>query len=400
MFLTDVSGLTHGSEKIIPVKCQFNISEKCRKIVETQYSSILRTITNNNGKYICLACSNKRNSKNSKRGRDAPSTKYYFDDNFFQNIDSPEKAYLLGWIASDGHIGNKKFIIKIHKRDLSILEKLRDIICKEIPIKEYRENMVEITINSRQISKDLCKLLKLEFEEKGSHKKDFLVQFPDLETEELKWNFLRGYFDGDGSVSINKDKRSDTQVPRCNIASTSEKILDQIKDFCNIYCTVTNSQIIWTGLNAIQFLTKLYENKNDLFLKRKYNKYLSFKDWFPRKSRILETFKYIKMISDAITPLKTKSSHGYILHLIKKIKEKKDIIYYDTCIKIEPKPGYYLKLKALNIIYDLGYDLVNDGEIIDENYTGTIIAKIMKIDDEAPELELPIKLIEIVPIKK
>lgn len=60
----------------------------------------------------------------------------------FKKIDSPEKAYLLGWIASDGSIRYFGFIIKFHKKDLKILEKLRDIICKDLPINEYRENMV------------------------------------------------------------------------------------------------------------------------------------------------------------------------------------------------------------------------------------------------------------------
>jgi len=257
--------------------------------------------------------------------------------------------------------------------------------------------MVELTVNSIQMSKDLCKWLKLPFTKDSSRKKDSIVQFPDLQTEELKWHFLRGYFDADGYIS--SDKKLTFKSPRCSISSNSEKMLNYIREFCNIKCCISSHEIIWIGMNVIQFLNKLYTNST-IHLERKHNKYLHLKDWFPRKFKILKTFKYTMLTQQTIRPLKPKSSPGYILHLIKKIKEKKDIIYYDTCIKIEPKPGYYLKLRALNIIYDLGYDLVNENEIIDENYSGTIIAKIMKIDEEAPELELPIKLIEIVPIKK
>jgi len=146
---------------------------------------------------ICRFCSLHRINNSN--------TKYLFDDCFFEHIDSPEKAYLLGWIASDGSIRYSGFIIKIHKKDLKILEKLRDIICKKLPINEYRENMVEITIASQKIiAADLTKHLKLPFSKDSSYKKSNIVQFPDLETEELKWHFLRGYVDGDGSIYTTK----------------------------------------------------------------------------------------------------------------------------------------------------------------------------------------------------
>lgn len=148
MFFTDVSNLGYYSKKLVKIQCEFNTSNKCKQIVEQEYRAIIKNINNNQGKYRCLFCAH---------------SKYNFDLNFFKNIDSEEKAYLLGWIASDGYIGKKFIRIKIHKKDIKILEKLRDIICKEIPIKIKNEKYVQFVVNSVNICKDLCKWLKLEF---------------------------------------------------------------------------------------------------------------------------------------------------------------------------------------------------------------------------------------------
>lgn len=47
MFLTDISGLSYGSDKIVQVNCQSKLSEKCKKVVEAAYKSIYKTLLNN-----------------------------------------------------------------------------------------------------------------------------------------------------------------------------------------------------------------------------------------------------------------------------------------------------------------------------------------------------------------
>ena len=67
-------------------------------------------------------------------GRKNPNKKYFFDEGFFNKIVSEEKAYFLGWIASDGYIGENNFSLYINKKDVYILEQLKNLICPEIPI--------------------------------------------------------------------------------------------------------------------------------------------------------------------------------------------------------------------------------------------------------------------------
>ena len=51
--------------------------------------------------------------------------KYQCDENYFNIIDCPNKAYWLGFIAADGYIqkNNKRLTIELHMKDISHLRK-------------------------------------------------------------------------------------------------------------------------------------------------------------------------------------------------------------------------------------------------------------------------------------
>ncbi len=53
---------------------------------------------------------------------------------FFTKIDTEFKAYLLGWIASDGYISNNGFKILRKDTDEDIVKILKDGICPELPL--------------------------------------------------------------------------------------------------------------------------------------------------------------------------------------------------------------------------------------------------------------------------
>ena len=73
------------------------------------------------------------------------SNKYVFDKTFFQEIDTEEKAYILGFIYADGNISNiendKHYRIRIllKKSDSNILEKIKTAIKYTGPI-HYRKS--------------------------------------------------------------------------------------------------------------------------------------------------------------------------------------------------------------------------------------------------------------------
>jgi deoxyuridine 5'-triphosphate nucleotidohydrolase len=311
------------------------------------------------------------------------------------DIDSEHKAYLLGFIASDGHIQKDEIQIKIHERDLDILRELRDFVCKDLPIREGRDNMVTLTINSTQISKDVCVHLGINF-----GKKDTTVRFPELKYEQLQWDFLRGYFDGDGCVSTKK-----SGYPQCSISSNSETMLESIRDFCTIPCSIYRNQIVWEGINAVDLLAQLYCDAS-MFIPRKYTMFLSIANWQSttvdmRRNPIpkrLPIFRWSRTISGAPAPQKTRfSDSGYDLHLVKKVKVRAKVHYYDTGIQVQPEVGYYFDLVGRSSISKSGWMLANNVGIIDSSYTGSIQVALVRTDADAEEPELPCRLVQIIP---
>lgn len=262
----------------VTVTCELNTSVKCRKKYQISKSNFNKIIKNNNGKIICRYCS----FFTKYKGRNNPNSKYKFNDNFFSKLDSPEKAYLLGWIASDGHVGKFGFTISIHGDDFECLYKLRDIICPDVPIitfydKKYKHNNVRLKINSQQISQDICCLLGI-----NPGKKSYTVKFPDIKAPELIREFVKGYFEGDGT--LNNRINSCKKIPICGITSKSKFILDGLEKIGFKHHHQDSRWINWSGKNAIKFLDCIYTNTLNV-LKRKYELYLDWKiNFIPDKN--------------------------------------------------------------------------------------------------------------------
>jgi len=243
---------------------------KCKKEMFLKKSEYERR--NKKGKITCSRRCSDALKKETYQGRDNPNCKYpTLSDDFFKEINSEEKAYILGWIASDGHVAkNGAISISIKKSDIDILNRMRDIVCKDIPV-FYIKNKTMSTLRfcSTPMSKDICKWLSI-----SPGEKSFTIRLPKL-NEGFTWAFLRGYFDGDGHLTKTTNK---TRYLKSDIASCSSKMRNDIKNFTKIQCSNSDktNRIYWSGKNAMSFLDKIYENA-DVYLERKYNRYLEWK---------------------------------------------------------------------------------------------------------------------------
>lgn len=334
------------------------------------------------------------------QGRGNPNCRYHFDDGYLDVIDSEAKAYLLGWIASDGSLRKSGYTIAIHKRDRRILETLSEEISGgSIPVKVKKSGLVYLTINSSRMSSAACRHLSI-----GPRKKSNIVQFPIL-TDELKPIFMRGYFEGDGCISSFNSaiKRSRWPSPRCSISSNSKLMLEKIKKYFggNIY----GDHITWGNWACIDYLSKIYKGaeSSSLRLSRKYDSYIDWSIYKPAfkgaKPKYLHGFKWIKSRVDAIPPTKSRASDsGFDLCLLEKVKQMGNIELYDTGVKVQPPYGYYFMLVPRSSISKSGYMLSNSLGIIDATYTGSILVPLIKVDKEKPDLTLPCKLVQIVPM--
>jgi hypothetical protein len=187
------------------------------------------------------------------------------DDGFFEVVNTEQKAYLLGWIAGDGTIQPENQIeIILNKKDQDILEQIRNVICSDLPIFLKDELFVGFRICSTQITKDVCKWLKIK-----PGKKNLDVSLPDL-SDDLKWHFIRGLFDADGHVIKN---HSYQKTSRCSIASTSKKMKRKLRSFCGLHCNVKKEHITWSGHESISFMKRLYKDST-IYMKRKHQMFL------------------------------------------------------------------------------------------------------------------------------
>ena len=149
------------------------------------------------------------------------SRKYSHNENFFENIDTEKKAYWLGFMYADGCVtGNNKSVIKLGIKDYDHLEKFKNDINATNNIKSYNGisygTQIEyctITLRSEKTMNDLIK--------QGCVKnKSLILKFPTLNQvpKHLIRHFIRGYFDGDGSVYMHTTNKT----PQIEFVGTKE----------------------------------------------------------------------------------------------------------------------------------------------------------------------------------
>lgn len=136
--------------------------------------------------------------------------KYRSNDNYFDIIDDENKAYLLGFFIADGYVtSDKRICFNNSIDDLEIVEKANLFISPESKLyfsnkqtgAKFRKEQVSLRFKSGY----MCDILKNRYDiiqTKTLHS-DFKFNF-ELIPKELINHFIRGYFDGDGSVSFYK----------------------------------------------------------------------------------------------------------------------------------------------------------------------------------------------------
>ena len=209
------------------------------------------------------------------------TSKYKYQQDIFEIIDTAEKAYWLGFLAADGcnyqREHNASIILNIHEKDIEHLEKFKQFCHTDAEIKSYigykgfsnQTPMCKITLNSKKISNDLI--------DKGILPNKSLILQPPHILEEFYKPFILGYFDGDGSIS----KTSQYNNYSISIQGTKEILtwICEVLDWDaklekrNINSNNNSYYIRCGGTNKpYQILNQLY-NSCEIHLDRKYNIY-------------------------------------------------------------------------------------------------------------------------------
>lgn len=190
------------------------------------------------------------------------------DHNFLDLIDTPEKAYFLGWFHSDGYLDKKFNRICFGLTDLEPLEIFNKIFSIEQNIREYKtskpnhKNQFHWCLGSEKLSNAIQEL-------GYNDNKTLEAKFPKI-PENLYYHFIRGFIDGDGCIHIQKKDKT-LRVIFVGTESTLQSIKEIFKFDTNVCKTKDN---VWSlrvnSIKAYRFLEKVYENSEGLRLTRKY----------------------------------------------------------------------------------------------------------------------------------
>ncbi len=249
-----------------------------------------------------------------RNGIKSRERKYPLDEHIFDNFDSEEKLYYLGFFLADGHHNEDtgRLTITLSVVDQEILEKFNEWIYKgqrEIRVhhsqkdKKHPNASCTFSINSRIMSN--------RFAEIGIHgNKTFTAEMPKIEMDEQKFrHFFRGLFDGDGCICLKKDGGSGIDLPGAPtlIAQLAKKMNGygfsfRIQHFPNRYSKPL-SVLRMTGIdNCTRFMEWMYLDAK-IFLKRKHAKlerlHVRQKEMLELKSKI-KGYRY--MLNNKLNP--------------------------------------------------------------------------------------------------
>lgn len=211
-----------------------------------------------------------------------------FDNTIFDSIDTEEKAYWLGFIYADGYISSTEyaFEISLKSEDKEHLDKFNKFMKHNDPN--------HVKVGNVSCNEKICERCRWGVKDKHLWEilksygcipnKSLVLKFPSLEIfrkKSLVKDFIRGYWDGDGTITFQDKEHQNIQL---KVLGT-EDFLTDIQDnlpLKYVYSLTNNSPnntitkvLSINGKNAFKLAYYLYNNSN-IYLKRKFDRYLYF----------------------------------------------------------------------------------------------------------------------------
>ena len=198
--------------------------------------------------------------------------------NIYEVINTEEKAYWLGFLYADGYVGltDNRVELTLQLSDVNHIEKFKTFLnsdCK-ISTNSYRSRL---SIKDEKIKKDLINL-------GCTPQKSLILKFPtdDKVPKELIRHFIRGYFDGDGSLCVTEKTKS------IDILGTYDFLyqlcLESNIATSKIYVSKSKSNkvfriVLGSRLDLYNFSKYIYDDCN-IYLDRKYEKFKKLMEYY------------------------------------------------------------------------------------------------------------------------
>lgn len=242
--------------------------------------------------------------------------KHTFNFNYFDSIDTEEKAYWLGFIYADGYISSSPlkssgknaytFELSLKIEDQNHLKILQKELNTERPVL-VADNRCRFLVNSKHFWKTLnnygC-----------TPNKSLTLKFPDIKifnSKNLIRHFMRGYFDGDGCISYSNKEHTILNMQLLGTKDFLQVFIQQLPEDLRDFTLRHNhnnekelTYLINTSNNkAYKFLKFLYENSN-IYLERKYSRFARY------HSNVIDERDEIGESCDANTELTNQIAKG------------------------------------------------------------------------------------------
>ena len=206
---------------------------------------------------------------------------YRINNEFLDDLDSSNKFYFLGWMFSDGSVDSRwnTFSIGLSVVDKNILFKLNNLLGNEREV-FIGDKVATLKATSKRLKERLIEL-------GCAPNKTPIVKFPDWIPRQFLKDFIRGFFDGDGGISI-KENKNGSYTGSLSFTSTkdfNEKLKEILE--CELglkHIRIRNAQTSFVTIltiNVREEIIKLMDwmySDAELLLERKHEKYCLLKD--------------------------------------------------------------------------------------------------------------------------
>ena len=195
--------------------------------------------------------------------------RYKVNLSFFKKVNE-KVAYILGFIYADGYIYRDLTRVRIKIKDKDLLEKMSKVMNSTYPIKNDSLKYWYFEISRKSIIRDLLKY-------KLTPNKSKTMRFPNI-PEQYMPHFIRGYFDGDGSITSSGNGKS------FRVVFAGNKLF--LNDICNnlrkngVNCAKPHKEksiyaVSLSVKNSLLFYRYIYNNAT-IYLKRKNKRFSEY----------------------------------------------------------------------------------------------------------------------------
>ncbi len=213
-----------------------------------------------------------------KKGKIAGQTFHNINKNFFKEW-SPASAWVLGLLFTDGHIsihGSGNYVVSLSSIDYSLLLNVKNLMKSTHPIRrasKKQPNLYTLQFARDEMVADLMRLGMVP-------RKSLVIKFPEM-PKEFHRHFIRGCWDGDGSVFFDK---KNPKFLRAHYISGSKDFIYELEKILQTEVGLPSKMIYhrdkyyyfrYARENSIKLFHYLYDDVSpDMYLDRKYNKFI------------------------------------------------------------------------------------------------------------------------------